>query len=94
VRGSGLKLVSDRGSQPTSKVFMEDMAVFEQIFTFYGNPKGNADTERVIKTIKEEFIWLNEYSSFGEAKDKIRKWIKFYNRFYVYVQSLLLFYLS
>jgi len=28
----------------------------EQIFTSYDNPKGNADTERVMRTIKEEVI--------------------------------------
>lgn len=62
VRSSGLKLISDNGSQPTSVAFMNDMAVLgiEQIFTSYDNPKGNADTERVMRTIKEELIWLNE----------------------------------
>lgn len=37
VRGAGLKLISDNGSQPTSTTFMRDMAVLgvEQIFTSY-----------------------------------------------------------
>jgi transposase InsO family protein len=58
VRGRGLKLISDNGSQPTSTAFMKDMSVLgiEQIFTSYDNPKGNADTERVMRTIKEELI--------------------------------------
>ncbi len=58
VRGKRLKLISDNGSQPTSTSFMRDMATLdiEQIFTSYNNPKGNADTERVIRTIKEEII--------------------------------------
>ncbi|MFQ6032381.1 MAG: integrase core domain-containing protein [Candidatus Zixiibacteriota bacterium] len=83
VRGKGLKLISDNGSQPTSTSFMEDMATLEveQIFTSYDNPKGNADTERVIRTIKEEIIWLNEFSSLKEAKEKIGKWIEIdYNK--------------
>ncbi|MDW7973366.1 MAG: DDE-type integrase/transposase/recombinase [Thermodesulfovibrio sp.] len=85
VRGSGLKLISDNGSQPTSTAFMKDMAVLgiEQIFTSYDNPKGNAHTERVMRTIKEELIWVNEFSSFEEAKERIREWVGFYNRFYV-----------
>jgi len=29
----------------------------EEIFTCYDNPKGNAYTERMIWTIKEEVIW-------------------------------------
>ena len=87
VRGSGLKLISDNGSQPTATSFMKDMATLgiEQIFTSYDNPKGNADTERVMRTIKEEIIWLNEFSSFEEAKEKIWKWIEDdSNRLYVH----------
>ena len=46
IRGQGLKLISDNGSQPTSTSFMRDMvtAGIEQIFTSYDNPKGNAET--------------------------------------------------
>ena len=87
VRGKGLKLVSDNGSQPTSTAFMKDMTVLEieQIFTSYDNPKGNAETERMMRTIKEEVIWLNEFTSVQEAKEKIGKWINVdYNKFYVH----------
>ena len=47
---------------------MKDMAnlKIEQIFTSYNNPKGNADTERMMRTIKEEVLCLNEFSSLGE----------------------------
>lgn len=87
VRGKGLKLVSDNGSQPTSRAFMKEMAVLgiEQIFTSYDNPKGNADTERVIRTIKEELIWLNEFRSLDEARERIEDWItNCYNKLYVH----------
>ncbi len=30
----------------------------KQIFTCYNNPKGNADTERVIRSVKEDLIWI------------------------------------
>jgi len=57
----------------------------EQIFTSYDNPKGNADTERVIRTIKEELIWLNEFRSLDEAREMIEDWItNCYNRLYVH----------
>ena len=68
---------------------MRDMATLgiEQIFTSYDNPKGNADTERAMRTIKEEIIWLNEFSSFEEAKEKIERWIeKDYNKLYLHSQ--------
>jgi len=87
VRGQGLKIISDNGSQPTSVSFMRDMRTMgiEQIFTSYDNPKGNADTERMMRTIKEEMIWLNEFSSLAEAREKIGHWIDVdYNQFYVH----------
>jgi len=86
-RDRGLCLVSDNGSQPTSVAFMRDTALIgiEQIFCSYDNPKGNAETERMIRTIKEELLWLNEFSSFEEAKDAIGNWIsEDYNRLYIH----------
>ncbi len=58
VKDKGLRLISDNSSQPTATSFMKDMATLgiEQIFTSYDNPKGNADTERMMRTIKEEII--------------------------------------
>ncbi len=55
-------LVSDNGSQPTSKRFMKDCSTLniKQISTSYNNPKGNADTERVMRTIKEDLVWPHE----------------------------------
>jgi len=87
VRGKGLSLVSDNGSQPTSLSFMRNMSdlEIEQVFTSYNNPKGNADTERMMRTIKEEVLWLNEFSSFEEAKERIDAWLSVdYNKLYVH----------
>jgi putative transposase len=87
VRDRGLKLISDNGSQPTSVSFMRDMVTLgiEQIFTSYDNPKGNAETERMMRTIKEELLWLHEFSSLEEAKEAISHWIEVdYNRLYVH----------
>ncbi len=87
IRGKGLKLISDNGSQPTSISFMKDTSTLgiEQIFTSYNNPKGNADTERMMRTIKEEVLWLNEFETFEEAKEKINKWLSVdYNKLYVH----------
>jgi len=77
VRGAGLRLVSDNGSQPTSTGFMAAMSVLgiEQVFTSYDNPKGNAETERLMRTIKEELLWLREFASLEEARTAIHHWI-------------------
>lgn len=87
VRGQGLNLVSDNGSQPTSVAFMRDTAELgiNKIFCSYDNPRGNAETERVIRTIKEEVLWLNDFGSFEEAGATIGAWIgEDYNRLYVH----------
>ena len=79
-----LFLVSDNGSQPTSVGFMAACNVLQikQIFASYNNPKGNADTERVIRTIKEDLIWPNDFSSPFELQAALDKWINDYNTDY------------
>ena len=57
----------------------------EQIYTSFNNPKGNADTERMMRTIKEELIWLNDFTSFEQAKNALKHWIENdYNKLYVH----------
>ena len=79
-----LFLVSDNGSQPTSYKFMQACSVMEikQIFTSYNNPKGNAETERLIRTIKEDLVWIKEFSSPDEFEDALKQWINDYNTDY------------
>ena len=38
----------------------------------------------MMRTIKEEVIWLHEFTSLTEAKEVIRDWIAKYNREYVH----------
>jgi transposase InsO family protein len=95
-REEELSLISDNGSQPTSLSFMKEMQTLgiKQIFfargesasgrTSYDNPKGNADTERAIRTIKEELLWLEEFENLDEAKEKIANWIEWYNGQYLH----------
>lgn len=77
-------LISDNGSQPTSQKFMQACSTLQikQIFTCYNNPKGNADTERVIRTIKEDLIWLKEWTSQFELEEDLKPWISRYNNDY------------
>jgi putative transposase len=86
VRGHGLKLTSDNGSQPTSLSFMKACSnlEIEQVFTSYNNPKGNADTERMIRTMKEELFWLKEWSRQAELSMELDKWVDFYNKSYLH----------
>jgi len=56
----------------------------DQAFTSYGNPKGNADTERVFRTMKEELLWLREWTSPFELADALSSWITSYNQSYLH----------
>jgi len=85
-RENGLHLMSDNGSQPTSVAFMKACRELEisQAFTSYGNPKGNADTERVFRTMKEELLWLREWASPFELAHSLSNWISQYNQSYLH----------
>ena len=58
-----------------------------QAFTSYNNPKGNADTERVFRTMKEELLWLREWTSPFDLVDALMDWVNYYN--YRYLHSAL-----
>lgn len=85
-RGKDLKLVSDNGCQPTSEAFMRYCASVgvEQIYTSYCNPKGNAETERFMRTMKEELIWLIEWLSAEELIKALENWVVKYNSEYLH----------
>jgi putative transposase len=85
-RGKGLSLMSDNGCQPTSSVFMEACSTMEihQAFTSYNNPKGNADTERCMRTLKEECLWLHEWTCPLELTSSFARWVGHYNGHYLH----------
>ena len=74
-------LVSDNGCQPTSKTFGNHCKFLniKQIFTSYSNPKGNAETERVMRTIKEELVYISEYDTMNDFTKAFGIWVKRYN---------------
>lgn len=86
VRDHGLHLMSDNGSQPTSEKFMQTCSILgvKQAFTSYNNPKGNADTERLMRTIKEELIWLRQWRHPFELSAEVGRWIEEYNESYLH----------
>ena len=81
-----LSLVSDNGCQPTSERYMKECEILgiKQIFTSFNNPKGNADTERMMRTMKEELIWSNEFESFDQLKRALDNWVNDYNANYLH----------
>lgn len=75
------KLITDNGCQPTSKSFMQSCSTLKikQIFTTWNNPKGNADTERVFRTMKEDLVWTHDWNLPFEFQADLHAWILAYN---------------
>jgi len=75
------KLITDNGCQPTSERFMRSTSEIniKQIFTSWNNPKGNADTERVMRTIKEDIVWPYDWQSPFEFEAAFKHWVIQYN---------------
>jgi transposase InsO family protein len=75
------QLISDNGCQPTSERYMKSCSELgiRQIFTSWNNPKGNADTERVFRTMKEDLVWPYDWQSPFIFQDAFVNWICDYN---------------
>ena len=75
------KLISDNGCQPTSTSFMKACSELKikQIFTSWNNPKGNADTERFFRTLKEDLVWSNEWDLPFNFNRDFDAWVNRYN---------------
>lgn len=55
-----------------------------QAFTSYYNSKGKADTERFMRTLKEEQSWINEFTSPVGFLEVLDRWIDGYNANYLH----------
>jgi transposase InsO family protein len=86
IEGHPLHLMSDNGCQPTSVRFLATCGTLgiQQAFTSYNNPKGNADTERSIRTLKEECLWLREWSSPFAVGEALATWFESFNVSYLH----------
>jgi putative transposase len=56
----------------------------EQAFTSYNNSKGNADTERMMRTLKEECLWLHEWTCPVILAGALERWIADDNEHYLH----------
>lgn len=81
VREAGLTLRSDNGSQPTSQAYrtvLETLHITGEYIGF-NCPEQNGHVERVIGTLKQDFLWLEEYETFNEAYQRVRRAVDEYN---------------
>lgn len=85
VSGQGLSLMAENGCQPTAVAFMQACRAMgiTQAFTSYNNPKGNADTERMMRTMKEVLVWIREWTSPVQFIQAFEAWVEAYNTGYL-----------
>jgi putative transposase len=85
-RGQGVSLMRDHGCQPTSTAVMLACATVEshQAFTSDHNPKGHADTERFMRTLKEECLWLQEWPGPLALMRALKDWLAHHNESYLH----------
>jgi putative transposase len=85
-RDQALCLMSDNGCQPTSITLMRACRTLgiHQALTSYGNPKGHADTERLIRTLEEECLWLQEWTCPFQLMSAFTDWIDHYHKPYLH----------
>ena len=81
VREAGLILRTDNGSQPTSQAYGQVLATLHITgeYTGFNCPEQNGHVERVIGTLKQDFLWLEEYDTFQEALHMVQRAVNEYN---------------
>ncbi len=77
----GVELRSDHGPPYTGADCAALVARWGLIHTFaaVGRPTGNAVVERLIRTMKEEVIWLRDWESADQLREALQAWMRRYN---------------
>jgi transposase InsO family protein len=78
---SGLIHHSDRGVQYASGEYIEQLTLAGVAISMSrkGNPYDNAKAEAFMSTLKKEEVHMNEYESFEQARQNIRRFLESYN---------------
>lgn len=78
---AALELRTDHGPQYTGGdcAALVDRWGLEHTFAPVGRPTGNAVAERLIRTMKEEVVWLRDWESADQLREALRAWQVRYN---------------
>ena len=73
---------SDQGSQYTSKAFTDVLKTKDIRISMDGKGawRDNVFVERLWRSVKYEEVYLNCYESMAHAKQRLGRWVEFYNR--------------
>ena len=77
----GLEVRSDHGPQYTGADAANLLAFWGVLHTFapVGRPTGNAVVERLIRTMKEEVVWLRDWKNAAELRAALEEWVRRYS---------------
>jgi hypothetical protein len=87
IRSSAFKVVVEsEGRRLVFDFDKEELNLSELLdrITSYSNPKDNADTERFLRTLKEEVVWPHEWTSPSVFFEALERWITTYNAGYLH----------
>jgi transposase InsO family protein len=78
----GLGLRMDRGPQYTAHQFLGELRWLgiRPTPSYVGEPECNGIMERWIRTLKEECVYLHDFTTLGEARQVIGEFVERYNR--------------
>jgi transposase InsO family protein len=78
----GLALRHDHGSQFVSDVYQNELRFLGIVSSpsFVATPEGNGCSERFIRTLKEQLLWVRRFETVAELNDALREFKARYNR--------------
>ena len=79
---TGLTVRHDHGSQYLSEAFQGELKFLgiASSPSFVRAPEGNGCAERVIRTLKEQLLWINTFSTVEQLRLALLAWAERYNR--------------
>jgi putative transposase len=77
----GLKLRHDHGSQYVADDFQREIAFLgiESSPSFVRAPEGNGCAERIIRTLKEQLLWVRTFDTVEALRHALQEWQQLYN---------------
>jgi transposase InsO family protein len=78
---TGLSLRHDNGSQYVADDFQREIAFLgiESSPSFVRAPEGNGCAERIIRTLKEQLLWVRSFATVEELRIALEAWRHLYN---------------
>src|SRR5690606_7596501 len=78
---ASLKLRHDHGSQYMSHHFQGELRFLgiESSPAFVRSPEGNGCSERFIRTLKEQLLWVKTFRTVEELRLALHDWVRTYN---------------